>query len=65
MVAALLLTQDSRSKVKPVYFGLAGLIAASRVHVRIHHASDVVGGIVVGTALGLLARHVWPLHRGR
>lgn len=65
MVAALLLTQDSRSKVKPLYFGLAGLIAASRVHVRIHHASDVVGGVVVGTALGLLARRVWPLQRGR
>ncbi len=65
MVAALLLTQDSHSKVKPLYFGLAGLIAASRVHVRIHHTSDVVGGIVVGTGLGLLARRVWPLRRAR
>ena len=65
MVAALLLTQDPRTRGKPLYFGLAGLIAASRVHVRIHHASDVVGGVVVGTALGLLARRVWPLHRGR
>lgn len=63
MVASLLLTQRARPGVKPLYFGLAGLIAASRVHVRIHHASDVVGGVVVGSVLGLVARRVWPLHR--
>jgi undecaprenyl-diphosphatase len=63
MVASLLLTQHARPGMKPLYFGLAGLIAASRVHVRIHHASDVVGGVVVGTVLGLVARRVWPLRR--
>lgn len=61
MVASLLLTQQARPGVKALYFGLAGLIAASRVHVRIHHASDVVGGVVVGTVLGLVARQIWPL----
>lgn len=42
----------------PLWWGLAGIVAASRVHVRIHHASDVVGGAVVGVAMGLLARRV-------
>ena len=28
----------------------------SRVYVRIHHASDVVGGAVVGAALAMAAR---------
>jgi len=65
MLASLLLTQHCRPAVRPLYFGLAGLIAASRVHVRIHHASDVVGGVVVGTTLGLVARRLWPMHRNR
>lgn len=34
----------------------AAAVAASRVHLRAHHASDVVGGAVIGTAVGLLAR---------
>ncbi|NBP49703.1 MAG: phosphatase PAP2 family protein [Actinobacteria bacterium] len=33
-------------------FVLAAVIATSRVAVRIHHASDVVGGIVAGSAMG-------------
>ncbi|MFM8310712.1 MAG: hypothetical protein ACKOAZ_02300 [Ilumatobacteraceae bacterium] len=28
----------------------------SRAYVRIHHASDVIGGMAVGAALGLAAR---------
>jgi undecaprenyl-diphosphatase len=40
----------------PVYFGLAALVAASRVYVRMHHASDVVGGALLGLALGQLAK---------
>lgn len=53
--ATLLTTLDGR-KSGPVWFGLAGVVATSRVYVRIHHASDVVGGAVVGLGLGLLAR---------
>jgi undecaprenyl-diphosphatase len=44
----------------PAYFAIAAVVAASRCWVRIHHASDVLGGIVVGVALGLVATHVWP-----
>jgi undecaprenyl-diphosphatase len=45
----------------PAYYLIAAIVATSRVHVRIHHASDVVGGIVVGTVLGELTRAVLPV----
>jgi undecaprenyl-diphosphatase len=63
MLAGLLLTQKASTPTKVAVFGLGALVAASRVHVRIHHASDVVGGVAVGLALGTVARKVWPLHR--
>ncbi len=37
-------------------FALAGLVGASRVHLRAHHASDVLGGMVVGVAVGCAGR---------
>ena len=43
------------------YFLLALLVAASRVYVRIHHGSDVLGGIVVGLILGIIGRILAPL----
>lgn len=36
-------------------YALAVLVALSRVMVRLHHLSDIVGGAVVGVALGVLA----------
>jgi undecaprenyl-diphosphatase len=33
--------------------GFATAVAASRVHLRAHHPSDVVGGAVIGSVLGL------------
>jgi undecaprenyl-diphosphatase len=47
----------------PLYYGLAVVVAASRVYVKIHHASDVVGGVAVGAVLGRMARRVVPLER--
>lgn len=44
----------------PLYALTAAVVAGSRIHVRIHHGSDVVGGIVVGAALGLALRALWP-----
>jgi undecaprenyl-diphosphatase len=38
------------------YVGFAGAVAASRVHLRAHHPSDVLGGAAIGAALGLLVR---------
>lgn len=65
MVAGILLSQRSSRPTKVALFGLGGLVAASRIHVRIHHASDVVGGVTVGLILGAVARKVWPLYRDR
>ncbi|WP_419841829.1 phosphatase PAP2 family protein [Candidatus Poriferisodalis sp.] len=33
----------------------AAVVAASRIHVRLHHASDVIAGAVLGEAMGQLA----------
>ena len=42
----------------PLWLSLAVVVAFSRAYVRIHHASDVAGGLVVGVALGVIARVV-------
>ena len=41
------------------------IVAASRVHVRIHYASDVIGGIAIGALLGELARKLVPVEEWR
>ena len=38
------------------WYGAGAIVAISRAYVRIHHASDVVGGLVVGRLLGLIGR---------
>ena len=52
-----------------VNVGFATSVAASRVHLRAHHPSDVVGGAVIGSVLGLglrpLVNLVAPGRRGR
>ncbi|MEI7622268.1 MAG: phosphatase PAP2 family protein [Actinomycetes bacterium] len=65
MVAGVLLAQKSSTPTKVALFGLGGLVAVSRIHVRIHHASDVAGGLAVGLGLGAIARTVVPLYRRR
>ena len=57
--AALLLSEDD--VLWPLYYSVAVVVAGSRIHVRIHHASDVVVGAALGTAFGLLARRLYPL----
>lgn len=43
-----------RSQHRWPWFVLGGLVGWSRVHVKIHHPSDVVGGFAVGLLLGKL-----------
>jgi undecaprenyl-diphosphatase len=45
----------------PLYYLVGAVVAWSRVYVRIHHASDVVGGIAIGFALGRVGRRLAPL----
>jgi undecaprenyl-diphosphatase len=45
----------------PVYYTVAAIVASSRAHVRMHHASDVIAGAALGAALGELARAFFPL----
>jgi undecaprenyl-diphosphatase len=45
----------------PVYYAMAMVVAASRVHVKIHHASDVLGGVFLGLLLGEVTRHLVPV----
>lgn len=56
--AAMLLRDSS---LGPALFVLAGLVAASRVYVKMHHASDVLVGAALGTAIGAVARRLLPL----
>lgn len=53
--AHLLATEDP---LAPAYYALATLVAWSRLHVRMHHASDVVGGALLGLALGESGRRL-------
>lgn len=55
---ATLLTGWDGWRRAPLWWGLAGTVATSRAYVRIHHASDVVAGLVTGTLLGLGARRL-------
>jgi undecaprenyl-diphosphatase len=55
------LLSDGDAALAPLYYGTAVVVAASRVYVKIHHASDVVGGAIVGAGLGRLAKRIAPL----
>ena len=54
--AATLLTGWDGLAWLPLWGSLAAVVGTSRAVVRIHHASDVVGGALLGAALGQAAR---------
>lgn len=43
-----------------LWWSLATAVAWSRVHVGVHHGSDIVAGGIVGRFLGVVAGRVWP-----
>lgn len=43
----------------PLWVPIAATVALSRPYVRIHHASDVVGGVLAGAAMGAVARRIF------
>ncbi len=53
--AAIVLTSFTGWPVAALWCTLAVIIAISRVVVRIHHFTDVLGGVVVGGLLGAVA----------
>ncbi|MGA9276583.1 phosphatase PAP2 family protein [Ilumatobacter sp.] len=56
--AATLLAHRTSNPVTTMIYAAAFTVATSRAYVRIHHASDVVAGIVTGGFLALLTRRV-------
>jgi undecaprenyl-diphosphatase len=56
--AATMATLLSEDGLAPLWWGLALTIAASRVYVGVHHATDVAAGLAIGTAIGYAARHI-------
>jgi undecaprenyl-diphosphatase len=56
--AATLLAEDD--PWAPLYYSVAAVVSVSRVHVRLHHATDVVAGSALGLALGRLGRRILP-----
>lgn len=58
---ALVLLIDDQPELAPLFLAMAAIVAGSRIHVRVHHASDVVGGALIGGTLGLIARRIAPL----
>ena len=59
-ITAVLLS-DAVPSLKPVWWSLAAVVSASRVHNRMHHGSDVVAGALIGTAMGVAVTRRWPL----
>jgi len=58
---AAVLLSEAEPRLRPVWYATAALVASSRVHVRIHHTTDVVVGAAVGWALGHIATRLIPL----
>lgn len=57
--AAITLIGWDGPKSVPLWGALAATIALSRPYVRIHHASDIVGGVLTGAALAAVAAQVY------
>ncbi|KJF18318.1 phosphatase PAP2 family protein [Acidithrix ferrooxidans] len=58
-----LIILGDNDRLWPIYLGLALLIAPSRIHVRMHHASDVLAGAMVGIGYGMLIKKVFPISK--
>jgi membrane-associated phospholipid phosphatase len=61
VTAAILLSDTSSVAALPLYWTLAAIVATSRVHVKIHHGSDVVAGLAVGALYGTVVKALLPL----
>jgi undecaprenyl-diphosphatase len=64
-MAATLLGSGRRPATKVAWYGVASVVAASRIHVKIHHASDVVAGAAIGVGMGAVVKKLFPLGNTR
>jgi undecaprenyl-diphosphatase len=55
---AAMFLSDGDAALAPLWFGLAGAVAFSRVYVRMHHASDSVAGAAIGLVIGTTLRRI-------
>jgi undecaprenyl-diphosphatase len=62
-MAATLLSDRRGPLSKVGWYGLATVVASSRIHTRAHHASDVLAGAALGLVLGRIAKKAWTLPR--
>lgn len=58
--AAFVVVAGEEDRLRLLYVLLGVTVATSRIYVRVHHASDVVAGAALGTALGTAFRQWWP-----
>lgn len=64
MAAAHLLGKRN-PRFRSLYYALAAIVATSRIHVQVHHASDVVAGAAIGMAYARLTdRAIAPTRSG-
>ncbi len=54
--AVTVMSQRGDRSGNALLFTAATLVGVSRLHLRAHHASDVIGGAAIGTAIGLVGR---------
>jgi len=57
---AAVLLSDADPAWAPLWYALATVVALSRPYARDHHASDTVGGALLGVTIGRLAEWLWP-----
>ncbi|MGI9646343.1 MAG: phosphatase PAP2 family protein [Ilumatobacteraceae bacterium] len=56
--AATMLSGWDRRSMGGLWWAVAAVVGTSRAYVRIHHASDVIAGAVVGVSFGLIGRRI-------
>jgi undecaprenyl-diphosphatase len=56
--SATVMSQRGDRAGNSLLFASATLVGLSRLHLRAHHASDVLGGAAIGTAIGLIGRRL-------
>lgn len=59
-VAAVLLS-DTAPRLSPLWAALGATVAASRIHNRMHHATDVIVGSLLGVLIARAAQRIKPL----